>query len=316
MQGATNFAVFASNAWGMSLCLFTEEDLKAGRVTHEVPLMPGKNKTGDVWHIALPRLDPALLYGYRVFGAHEDVHEESEGQRHDPVSRCGARRALGGRAVAGERGGAGPGRCRRASTCKGQTWRCSEPTQRVLAVAATSAAPWGRRAAALREARSVGSPVWPEAGRPGTPVRPPLPVPRAMPRARLLFRRTAKPGNQAARHAGHAPCPTPPPPGPWAAGPRCVGPIRQGHHERQAAVWGDGPGAWLAAQQGRAGQGRQAWPMAVWAALPCSVLLPAGSSHAQHLRQLLLPAGLCTAPRGAPLVRLHHPLRPGHAPVE
>lgn len=214
MQGATNFAVFASNAWGMSLCLFTEEDLKAGRVTHEVPLMPGKNKTGDVWHIALPRLDPALLYGYRVFGAHEDVHEESEGQRHDPVSRCGARRALGGRAVAGERGGAGPGRCRRASTCKGQTWRCSEPTQRVLAVAATSAAPWGRRAAALREARSVGSPVWPEAGRPGTPVRPPLPVPRAMPRARLLFRRTAKPGNQAARHAGHAPCPTPPPPAP------------------------------------------------------------------------------------------------------
>lgn len=77
--------MFASNAWGMSLCLFTEEDLKAGRVTHEVPLMPGKNKTGDVWHIALPRLDASLLYGYRVFGAHEDVHEESEGQRHDPA---------------------------------------------------------------------------------------------------------------------------------------------------------------------------------------------------------------------------------------
>ena len=39
-QGATNFAVFASNAWGMSLCLFTEADLRAGRVTHEVALHP------------------------------------------------------------------------------------------------------------------------------------------------------------------------------------------------------------------------------------------------------------------------------------
>lgn len=28
--------MFASNAWGMSLCLFTEADLRAGRVTYEV----------------------------------------------------------------------------------------------------------------------------------------------------------------------------------------------------------------------------------------------------------------------------------------
>lgn len=149
----------------MSLCLFTEADLRAGRVTHEVALHPqasglagivaGRlwaavlltasgtcsaaaipaglvlsmqrisqppspsfwtvvssvaghlpiaalqftmpcalaplraeqdNKTGDVWHVALPRLDPSLLYAYRVFGANEEVHEESEGQRHDPVS--------------------------------------------------------------------------------------------------------------------------------------------------------------------------------------------------------------------------------------
>jgi hypothetical protein len=85
-QGATNFAVFASNTWGMSLCLFTEADLRAGRVTLEVPLSPEANRTGDVWHVALPGLDPSLLYGYRAFGANEQLHEESEGQRHDAVS--------------------------------------------------------------------------------------------------------------------------------------------------------------------------------------------------------------------------------------
>ncbi len=58
------------------------------------------NKTGDVWHVALPRLDPSLLYGYRVFGANEEMHEESEGQRHDPVraqpasGTCGAACAI------------------------------------------------------------------------------------------------------------------------------------------------------------------------------------------------------------------------------
>ena len=50
--------------------------------------------------MALPRLDPSLLYGYRVFGANEEMHEESEGQRHDPVraqpasGTCGAACAI------------------------------------------------------------------------------------------------------------------------------------------------------------------------------------------------------------------------------
>ena len=87
LQGATNFAVFASNAWGVSLCLFTEGDLAGGRVTHEVALSPEGNRTGDVWHIALPRLDSALLYGYRVFGSSEAAgQEDSDGMRHDAVS--------------------------------------------------------------------------------------------------------------------------------------------------------------------------------------------------------------------------------------
>lgn len=54
----------------------------------QIPLHPADNKTGEVWHIALPNLDPTLLYGYRVFGAHEQEHEDSEGQRHDPVRRA------------------------------------------------------------------------------------------------------------------------------------------------------------------------------------------------------------------------------------
>ena len=63
MQGATNFALFSSNAGSVALCLFTEADLRAGRTTHEVPLDPLLNRTGDVWHVALPDLDPSLLYG-------------------------------------------------------------------------------------------------------------------------------------------------------------------------------------------------------------------------------------------------------------
>lgn len=62
-QDATNFAVFSGSAWGVSLCLFREADLQEGRVTEEVLLDPLNNKTGDVWHIALPNLDPSLLYG-------------------------------------------------------------------------------------------------------------------------------------------------------------------------------------------------------------------------------------------------------------
>jgi hypothetical protein len=50
-----------------------------------VPLAPEANRTGDVWHIALPGLDPSLLYGYRVYGSNDEQHEDSEGQRHDPV---------------------------------------------------------------------------------------------------------------------------------------------------------------------------------------------------------------------------------------
>lgn len=63
MQGVTNFALFSANARSVALCLFTEADLRAGRTTYDVQLDPALNRTGDVWHIALPELDGSLLYG-------------------------------------------------------------------------------------------------------------------------------------------------------------------------------------------------------------------------------------------------------------
>ncbi len=64
-QNAVNFSVFSSSATAVSLCLFTEQDLQVGRLTAEISLSPKLNKTGDVWHILVPRLQPGMLYGYR-----------------------------------------------------------------------------------------------------------------------------------------------------------------------------------------------------------------------------------------------------------
>ena len=58
-----NFALVSANATGVTLVLFTEADLHAGRSSHEIPLQLAANRTGAVWHLALPALDSSLLYG-------------------------------------------------------------------------------------------------------------------------------------------------------------------------------------------------------------------------------------------------------------
>lgn len=68
MQEFSNFALFSANATAVDLCLFTESDLLAGRITHRIPLNPEINRTGSAWHIGLVNLDPTLLYGYAVYG--------------------------------------------------------------------------------------------------------------------------------------------------------------------------------------------------------------------------------------------------------
>lgn len=53
----------------MSLCLFTDQDLQHGKVSMELELHPAHNKTGDIWHIAVPGLDRSLLYGMYLLPA-------------------------------------------------------------------------------------------------------------------------------------------------------------------------------------------------------------------------------------------------------
>lgn len=74
-QGITNFAVFSSAATAVSLVLYTKNDLQAGSPTYEIELDRQQNRTGDIWHIALPRLDASLLYGYRLHGPCEHTSD-------------------------------------------------------------------------------------------------------------------------------------------------------------------------------------------------------------------------------------------------
>ena len=60
-----NFAIFSRHGEAVSLIFF--ESGKADIYT-EISLDPLVNRTGDVWHIEIHDLDPALRYCYRVNG--------------------------------------------------------------------------------------------------------------------------------------------------------------------------------------------------------------------------------------------------------
>jgi len=85
VQGLTNFAIFSGNATKVSLCLYSEEDLMAGKTTIEIPLDEDTNRTGDVWHIALQQLDSSMLYAYRVYGVEDDRSHLTAGLSFDSV---------------------------------------------------------------------------------------------------------------------------------------------------------------------------------------------------------------------------------------
>jgi isoamylase len=63
LQGAHNFVLYTSSASAVTLVLFQHHDLWHGRSTVEIPLDPQRNRTGDLWHIAIPGLHHDLLYG-------------------------------------------------------------------------------------------------------------------------------------------------------------------------------------------------------------------------------------------------------------
>lgn len=90
LQGAVNFAITSASARSVKLVLFTEADLAAGRSTYEITLDPVTNKTGDVWHIALPGCEPGMLYAYRVSGPNQKSNQSGDaGHKHDDVRGCG-----------------------------------------------------------------------------------------------------------------------------------------------------------------------------------------------------------------------------------
>lgn len=84
-QGGVNFALQSAGATGVKLVLFSEADLAAGRSSYEITLDPGANKTGDVWHIALP--------GLQVRGARA-------GARRSAAPHCKALRCMGSSSTA------------------------------------------------------------------------------------------------------------------------------------------------------------------------------------------------------------------------
>lgn len=74
-ETGTNFAIFSRNATRVWLMLFDEA--MAGTPSHEFPLDPVTNRTGDTWHIHLPEVGHGQLYLYRMDGP----YRPDQGQR-------------------------------------------------------------------------------------------------------------------------------------------------------------------------------------------------------------------------------------------
>jgi isoamylase len=65
-EEAVNFAVFSETASAVDLCLFHSIEGAAEQVRIHMT-----EQTDQVWHVAVPGLQPGQLYGYRVFGSYE-----------------------------------------------------------------------------------------------------------------------------------------------------------------------------------------------------------------------------------------------------
>ena len=73
-----NFSIFCKNGTAIELLFFdNEDDLDPSR---EILLNATINKTYHYWHIFVPGVKAGQLYGYRIWGP----HEESKGQWFDP----------------------------------------------------------------------------------------------------------------------------------------------------------------------------------------------------------------------------------------
>jgi len=72
----TNFALMASQATGVELCLYDAPT--GGNETHRLRLT---ERSGDVWHAYLPDVRPGQCYGYRVHGP----YDPGAGLRYNPA---------------------------------------------------------------------------------------------------------------------------------------------------------------------------------------------------------------------------------------
>lgn len=70
-----NFSIYADNATGVDLCLFTSTNQEKESIKIRI-----KERTHYVWHCYIPNLKPGQLYGYRVYGA----YEPENGHRFNP----------------------------------------------------------------------------------------------------------------------------------------------------------------------------------------------------------------------------------------
>ncbi|MEQ9619099.1 MAG: glycogen debranching protein GlgX [Deltaproteobacteria bacterium] len=61
-----HFAIYSENAERVELCLFGR-----GKPEPEVARIPVYSKTGNIWHVYVPGLEPGQLYGYRVHGPYD-----------------------------------------------------------------------------------------------------------------------------------------------------------------------------------------------------------------------------------------------------
>src|SRR3974390_2644325 len=66
VNGGGTFSVFSRNAERMELLLFDRDD--DPRPSRVIPLEPAPNRSYHYWHVFVPGIQPAQLYGYRARG--------------------------------------------------------------------------------------------------------------------------------------------------------------------------------------------------------------------------------------------------------
>ena len=68
LEGA-NFSVYSKHATGIELLLFNRvDDARPARV---IPIDPLTNRTYHYWHVFVPGVRAAQIYGYRVEGPYD-----------------------------------------------------------------------------------------------------------------------------------------------------------------------------------------------------------------------------------------------------